>query len=115
MAWKQVQTREHLLTYRAGTPEGDHFAQDMAHSFHTVRPFLHKWTKVPTDYDDLYQQALQEMQQPDFEATWRLVTTWGTRATILKELYSGGSFPLGSSATRYGTWWKCMSEEVIRT
>jgi len=69
MAWKQVQTREHLLTYRAGTPEGDHFAQDMAHSFHTVRPFLHKWTKVPTDYDDLYQQALQEMQQPDFEAT----------------------------------------------
>ena len=28
-----MQTREHLLTYRAGTPEGDHFAQDMAHSF----------------------------------------------------------------------------------
>ncbi len=81
---EQVQTREHLLTYRAGTPEGDHFAQDMAHSFHTVRPFLHKWTKVPADYEAIYQQALQEMQQPDFEATWRLVTAWGTRATILK-------------------------------
>jgi len=24
----------------------------------------------------LYQQALREMQQPDFHATWKLLTVW---------------------------------------
>ena len=40
-------------------------------------PFLHKWTRVPHDYENIYQQALSEMQQPDFVATWNLLTAWG--------------------------------------
>jgi ubiquinone/menaquinone biosynthesis C-methylase UbiE len=73
-----VQTRVHALTYRAGTPEGQRFAEDMQHLYRTVRPFLEKWTRLPEDYDALYQQALVEMQQADFVATWRFVTTWGS-------------------------------------
>ncbi len=72
-----LQTRVHKLEYRAGTPEGQLFAEDIKHIFRTLLPFLRKWTKVPENYEHLYQQALQEMQQPDFVATWRLLTVWG--------------------------------------
>ncbi len=40
-------------------------------------PFLRKWTHVPGDYEVIYRQALVEMQQPDFAATWDLLTVWG--------------------------------------
>jgi ubiquinone/menaquinone biosynthesis C-methylase UbiE len=76
-----VQTKMHVLTYRAGTPEGQHFAEDMQHLYRTLLPFLHKWTQVPEDYDAIYRQALIEMQQRDFVAIWRFVTTWGNVAT----------------------------------
>jgi hypothetical protein len=42
-------------------------------------PFFQKWTRVPSDYEEIYQQALKEMQQPDFVATWTLLTVWGIR------------------------------------
>lgn len=73
-----VQTREYLPTYRAGTPEGRAFAEDIQHLYRTVRPFIQKWTNVLDDYERTYQQALVEMQQADFVATWRLVTAWGS-------------------------------------
>lgn len=73
-----VQTRVHALTYRAGTPEGQHFAEDIQHFYQTLRPFLQKWTRMPEDYDAVYQQALTEMQQVDFVAIWRFVTAWGS-------------------------------------
>ena len=41
-------------------------------------PFLRKWIRVPEDYEEIYQQMLGEMQQPDFAATWALLTAWGT-------------------------------------
>src|SRR5206468_10491992 len=63
-----VQTQSHTLTYRAGTAEGDLFAEDAQHLFRTLRPFIQKWTRIPEDYDALYRQALSEMQQADFVA-----------------------------------------------
>jgi ubiquinone/menaquinone biosynthesis C-methylase UbiE len=74
----KVQTQVHALTYRAGTPEGQLFAEDMQYLYRTLRPFLQKWTRVPENYDAVYQQALIEMQQADFVATWRFVTAWGS-------------------------------------
>ena len=73
-----LQTRVHQSEYRAGTPEGQLVAEDVKHAYQTALPFLRKWTTVPADYDKIYQQALEEMQQPDFLAPWRLVTVWGT-------------------------------------
>jgi ubiquinone/menaquinone biosynthesis C-methylase UbiE len=75
---QNVQTREYLPTYRAGTPEGRAFAEDIERLFQTVRPFIQKWTNVLDDYERTYQQAIVEMQQADFAATWRLVTAWGS-------------------------------------
>jgi ubiquinone/menaquinone biosynthesis C-methylase UbiE len=73
-----LQTRVHQLEYRAGTPEGQNWAENMKHAFRTFLPFLRKWTQVPENYESIYQQALREMQQQDFVATWRLLTCWGT-------------------------------------
>jgi ubiquinone/menaquinone biosynthesis C-methylase UbiE len=74
---QQVQTRSYQLEYRAGTPEWQNFFEDAKHFFSTYLPFLRKWIQIPNDYGEMCQQALQEMQQPDFVAIWHLVTVWG--------------------------------------
>ena len=74
-----VQTRAHTIVYRAGTPEGQHFYEDMKGGFRTTMPFIRKWIRMLDDYETIYQQALTEMQQPDFVATWRLLTAWGNK------------------------------------
>lgn len=74
-----VQTRDYTIEYRAGTVEGQLYAEDMAHLFHTFKPFFQKWTRLPDDYEALYQQMLHEMNQPDFVATANLLTAWGTK------------------------------------
>ena len=71
-----VQTCAYVLHYRAGTPEGQGFADDMQYLYRTALPFLRKWTRVPDNYEEIYQQMLREMRQPDFEATWNLLTLW---------------------------------------
>jgi ubiquinone/menaquinone biosynthesis C-methylase UbiE len=74
---QQVQTYAYPLHYRAGTPEGQFFVEDMQSFFRTIVPFLRKWTRLPDDYQEIYQQMLCEMQQPDFLATWGMNTAWG--------------------------------------
>ncbi len=74
---QQVQTQAYALEYRAGTPEWRSFFEDSRRFFSTYLPFLQKWIRVPDDYEEICQQALHEMQQPDFVATWHLLTAWG--------------------------------------
>ncbi len=73
-----LQTRIHVLEYHAETTEGQLFAENVKYTFRTGTPFLRKWTQVPSNYESIYQQAIREMQQPDFVATWQLLTAWGT-------------------------------------
>ncbi len=75
---QQVQTRAYTLEYRAGTLEGQHYVHDIELLFRTVLPFLRKWTSVPDDYEQIYQQMLSETQQPDFVVTQGLLTAWGS-------------------------------------
>jgi len=74
---QEVHTRVSPLEYHAGTLEWQSFFENMKLFFRTILPFLRKWTRVPDDYETLYQQMLSEMQQPDFVATWGLLTAWG--------------------------------------
>ena len=76
---QNVQTRAHPLEYRAGTAQGQRFYEDMRHTFRTALPFFRKWSRVPDDYETIYQQMLSEMQQPDFVAIWNLLTAWGNK------------------------------------
>jgi ubiquinone/menaquinone biosynthesis C-methylase UbiE len=74
---QHVQTRAYRLEYQASTPEWHHFYEDNRLIFRTLQPFLRKWTRVPEDYEERYQQMLDELQQPDFVAIWPLLTVWG--------------------------------------
>jgi ubiquinone/menaquinone biosynthesis C-methylase UbiE len=74
---QQVQTRAYTIEYHAGSLEGQRFIEDIKLIYRTVLPFLRKWTRVPDDYEEIYQQMLREMQQPDFVATMGLLTAWG--------------------------------------
>jgi ubiquinone/menaquinone biosynthesis C-methylase UbiE len=76
---QNVQTRAYTLEYRVGTPEGQHFASDMAAAYRTLVPFLRRWNRLPEDYEETYQQMLREMQQPDFVGKVGLLTAWGTK------------------------------------
>ena len=75
---KDVKTQKHPRENRAGTPEGELLVEDMKLVFRTMVPFLHKWTRVPDDYNDLYQQMLLETRQPDFVTRGSMLTAWGT-------------------------------------
>lgn len=83
-----VQTREYKLVYRAGTVDGQSFYEDMAYIYRVAVPFLQKWAHVPANYNEIYQQALKEMQQPDFVATWIHLTAWGKRSSKRQHTYS---------------------------
>jgi ubiquinone/menaquinone biosynthesis C-methylase UbiE len=76
---RDQQTRSHTLRYRVGTPEWQIGYDDTRLIYRTTLPFLRKWTQVPDDYEQIYQQMLSEMQQSDFTATWNLLTAWGTK------------------------------------
>jgi ubiquinone/menaquinone biosynthesis C-methylase UbiE len=76
---EQVQTKIHTREYRAGTEEGEDFYEDWMLCFQTVRPFIQKWGCFSQNYEVIYQQALDEMHQPDFLATINLLTTWGSK------------------------------------
>lgn len=73
-----VKTRPLRLEYRVGTPEWQSFFENRKLGYRTALPFLRKWIRVPDDYEELYQQMLDELQQPDFVATVGLLTAWGT-------------------------------------
>ena len=77
--YQQVQTRAYALQYRAGTPEGQAYAEDGVRVFQTLRPFLQKWGCMSKDYDAIRQQGLEEIQRSDFSATWNLLTAWGIK------------------------------------
>jgi len=76
---KQVQSKAYALEFRAGTREGQAYAEDMEHVYRTIRPFLEKWGCSSKDYQAIYQQLLSEMQQSGFSSTWELLTAWGKK------------------------------------
>jgi ubiquinone/menaquinone biosynthesis C-methylase UbiE len=74
---KDVESRTHTLVHRAGTQAGQYFYDDVAMTFRIGLPFLQKWARIPSDYEEIYQQTLKEMRQPDFFATVTFLTAWG--------------------------------------
>lgn len=77
--FQNIQTCSHQLEFRAGTLEGQRFIEDVKLIFQTAVPFFRKWTRLPDNYEELYQQMLQEMQQPSFVTRSILLTAWGRR------------------------------------
>jgi len=76
---EQVQTKVYTIESRAGTIEGQAFYENLMLFFQTIRPFLQKWGNIPNNYEVIYQQALNEMQRPDFLAVGNILTVWGSK------------------------------------
>lgn len=76
---QNVETRVHTVVYQAGTETGQYFYKDMLHFFRVTKPFFEKWAHVPDDYEQIREQALKDIQEPDFVARWTFLTAWGTR------------------------------------
>ena len=74
---QEVQKRNYALQFRAGTPEGLAYAKNGEYVLRTFRPFLQKWGCMSKEYDS--RQTLEEIRQPDFSATWHLLTAWGIK------------------------------------
>jgi len=76
--WKDIQTKTYTRLYRAGTPEGQSYYENLVH-LHAFLPFLEKWGCYPDGFENVYYQALKEVQQSDFCAVQNLVTVWGVK------------------------------------
>jgi ubiquinone/menaquinone biosynthesis C-methylase UbiE len=79
--FRDIQLNKTPVMCRAGTDTGKALLEDFIHGSHTIRPFLHRHSCLPPDYDALCQQAIQDMQQPDFTATLTYHTIWATNPT----------------------------------
>jgi ubiquinone/menaquinone biosynthesis C-methylase UbiE len=75
---QNIQTHAHQVEYRMGTPQGQRYFEDTRYATRTLQPFLHKWVRVPDDFESICRQMLDDMQQPNFFSIWRLLTVWGT-------------------------------------
>jgi ubiquinone/menaquinone biosynthesis C-methylase UbiE len=76
--FQDVQTCPYRLEYRAGTSAGDQFLENVRLSMRTFPPFLHKWSRVPDNFQEILQQALHEMSQPDFVVATNFLAAWAT-------------------------------------
>ncbi len=74
---QNIQTCNSSFNCQGGTSAGESFAEEMKHTLRLFQPFIFKWVRVD-NYEKLYQQALNEMQQPDFVGKWNFITIWGT-------------------------------------
>lgn len=74
---KDVQTRVTSIEYIHGTEMIESFFEDIKLLFRTLEPFIRKWSRIPDNYDEIYHQAIDEIQQPSCRTTGRLVTVWG--------------------------------------
>ncbi len=77
---QQVQMRPYRLEFVAGTAAGESIYQDAMYMFQNTRPLIDTWGCGSTDYQELYQQMLVEMQQPGFHVFWNLSSAWGIKA-----------------------------------
>jgi hypothetical protein len=76
----QVQTREYPFVVDQTNPEAQQaYAEDLHRLFRTMLPFFRKWIKLPSDYQETYQQMVVETLQPDFVAVNVFTTAWGIK------------------------------------
>jgi ubiquinone/menaquinone biosynthesis C-methylase UbiE len=87
---QDVKYRVYTPVYQADTVEHQSFYEDMRHTFRVFLPFFQKWMNVPSNYEEIYQQALKEMRDADFVATGTLLTAWGTRPSDERLMRMGG-------------------------
>jgi ubiquinone/menaquinone biosynthesis C-methylase UbiE len=75
-SFQKIELHKCEVEYRAGTEIGDASLQDNAMLFRTFRPFFSRYGCLPGNYDHLYQQAVNDLQQQGFIVTADVYTIW---------------------------------------
>ncbi len=83
---QNVQTKKYDLIYQAGTEGGEAYYENFTHLFQALRPFIQKWGCAPEDYDAIYNQALNEIRQTNFQVKWDFLCAWGIKRNITGNL-----------------------------
>jgi ubiquinone/menaquinone biosynthesis C-methylase UbiE len=79
---ENVRKMAHVLEFSSGTESHDSFFHNHASFFKLLQPFIVKWgVATQEELDQLYQQALIDMQADDFCAIWLALTVWGTKTS----------------------------------
>jgi ubiquinone/menaquinone biosynthesis C-methylase UbiE len=76
----QVQTKDYTLVYHNCPETQQAYVENVQRIFQMSLPFLRKWIKLPSDYQEIYRQMVVETQRPDFVATQMLTTAWGIKS-----------------------------------
>jgi len=76
---RDIHVHTYTLEFHGGTPAGQSFAEDIMRAVPVLEPFVQKWVRLPEDFEELTRQMARDMQQPDFVATWTLLTAWGNK------------------------------------
>ncbi|HET8845882.1 MAG TPA: hypothetical protein VFN35_30740, partial [Ktedonobacteraceae bacterium] len=74
-----VQSLDHILEYRAGTDMGNRFAEDMKLGIRTGIAFFRKWSRKLDKLEATSQQAILDLDKPDFFDRVRVVIAWGQK------------------------------------
>ena len=77
---QDVQVHIYNTTHHAGTLQAQYFLDDMRRLFRTIMPFLRKWIRLPASYEEIYTEAIADVQSPLFTATGSISTAWGYKA-----------------------------------
>ena len=73
--FQNVQTVDRTLHYDKESLEGQFFLIYLEQVSRSIQAFKQKWNRQPDD-EALSKQMLEDMQRPDFEASWRFLTVW---------------------------------------
>jgi hypothetical protein len=75
----RVQMLKHTIVYHTDPKVKQALQEDDKRLFRSILPFLRRWIKLPGDYEETYQQMIDEMQDSNFEMTSTIFTTWGIK------------------------------------
>ena len=79
--YEQIQSRAHVIDYSTGMPGHETMVRNWMMAFKLVQPFVVQAGVAEQDEaEDLYQQALEEMEAPDFCGLFYLLSAWGIRS-----------------------------------
>jgi SAM-dependent methyltransferase len=74
-----IQTQAYSIEYRADTPDGQLFIEDMRYVLASMQSFVQKWVRI-SSYEEVLRQAMEDLSRPDFVARWGVFTAWGKKA-----------------------------------
>ena len=76
--YQSVQQRERANLIKRSDPQWQSFYEDIRLLGRNIVPFLSKWGLLPDNYEQIYQQMLEDATAPEFYSQGLILTAWGS-------------------------------------